>query len=1161
MSTPIFCSISGSSSQLWRGEEESKQRKGGDHMPKTTGAVIETPDIATAVWPGLQVAFQIKVSQSFSRTMRNSPLRAVAAAFLKNAARTSDIVLDVCPHGMRCQWGGSGSAQPSGSLVQLGEGPAYWVLDAQKTFVPFQQRELQKDNSGTATIDSGRTTPGDSGLLRLKEFHRNIGITGDLPLHLRVWQPEQQPATRLPLDTWWSAMLPYFAGALKGLGLPARIELFLGQELDPSIVMTMTARRASKFGPSHFIPPSNYGLTQPRQVDGPSRTSKRRREDGQTAHSRSELSRPEAAPGAASFALPLIGGDIKLAFNGNLVSKVVKAINSAWSYLDRFHGQNFVFNTDTWVTQLTLNAPAPGTDTAKSVAPGLIARFGFYLLWQSIKAVRADPLQLALLQSALNITGVALVHPWSGFLLSLSALENTKLGAMLDQQRYTETAFGLDLVSDISGASGSQPAVGGLGRKWLTFLTPNLPLTQSNGRTTGIRPDKSIIMEGVADLIDVTFSDWQNTIELSRRPLLDDPQFVDRTNLNLVLPGTMAPGDFAAGLFTQIRVAGVQIQFSVSTTPTTDSVLVAGLIFFCPPCFVALWEWGIGTISLSNLVIPILVYPSRTDPVTAPTQLKTLVGTLQSDTSTTLLIAPGIVPFLQLEAALSLIGTFIGGPVLHAIIASLNSKVQDLVNKVLATLPPLQMSAVVRLDRPSFSLPPLGPVIYQGERQGQGYLLDAMGIIPPVNSSSTPLEHPSDADIALLLSNLYFHTQCLPLRTPPNGDFRYPTEGLPTDGKLVDWWRDPPAQAGVRQPPVNMFAPPPPPIAIMAPGAQLNSVWSLSSQIRVSPIMFPQVLSVNDPAPGDPVAQWRCHIVVEVDATQLAPQVTEFCNPAQSGVVPKGGAVSSGPGGPIGPGPNGPPTDVIGPPYPIGPYEPGSLIATIHPIPVGDPGALSIPGSLPGGWNPQSFHASFALTPPPDADGIAQIPGTFMVCQWAVTWNIEKQETWLRLEADYTYSYAVGLLDVLVLNDASTLHFLPTIASRILSGISGDDLQNVVITTNSYLTWFDSPANKGQNEAWLRDLIARALRAAVNRQGSLADLHYYYGAAAPLQLLPEVLTPEIYLSLAQDRNDAPNSADIGNSRPNRIGYETFGQPDALDVAFLFNIGENVLARI
>src|SRR5207302_7540774 len=135
-------------------------------------------------------------------------------------------------------------------------------------------------------------------------------------------------------------------------------------------------------------------------------------------------------------------------------------------------------------------------------------------------------------------------------------------------------------------------------------LTPQIPITQKDGRTTGMRGDKSFISEGVADLVDVTLSDWHNEINLGRISLFDDPMFVDDTNFAALFPGTMAPDDFATGLFTRIRFHEILINFSVSTVPTTRSALVAGLIFFCPVCFAALWEQGSATVTLTDLQMP-----------------------------------------------------------------------------------------------------------------------------------------------------------------------------------------------------------------------------------------------------------------------------------------------------------------------------------------------------------------------------------------------------------------------------------------------------------------------------------------------------------------------------------------------------------------------------
>lgn len=1091
----------------------------------------------------------------------------------------TETVLEVCPNGLHCEWGRADDTQPTGSLVQLLEGPAFWVLHKQRAFVPMQQRLPPTSDGHIAATDPGRTLVGPWGRLRLKEFHCDGGGAGDISMHLHGWLLEDQPAMPLPLGNWWPAILPHFGEAVRGLGLPARIALFLGPAPEPSVVMALTDLQPQHFAPARFVPPPGYNLGQPQEIvvqpkaDAQSQMRTRLQEDRPSTQS----ARTRSAAPPVVFSIPLLKEDAKLVFNGRLISKAVQAINAAWSYLDGFQGTNFVFNTSSWIEQLKRNAPVPVIPAEgrpppvpnKSVAPGLIARTGFFLLFQAVDQLRKDPQQLALLQRALAHFITRLIHPWAGFLLVLSASEVDKLGAMLNEQDYTDITFAGDLVEDIrdlSRASGRQPEVGSLGRKWLTFLTPdvdvtpNIPLTQRDGRTKGFRPDKSLVLEGVADLIDVTVSDWQNTLDLSRQSLLDEPQFVDGANFAALFPGTAAPGDFDIGLFTRIRLHEIRVHCSISTVPTTRSVLVAGLILFCPPCFAALWEQGSATIFLPGVQMPVLIYPSQGQLGSGAAGFKALVGQIQSDDpDVTLIIGPTFLPLPQLAVAFSLIGSFLGGTFLDGFIGGLSTKVQDAVDKLLAKLPPVDLNEIVLLEK--HYVGDLGPPVYQGSRLDQGYELAVSASVPPPTSGGR-LVHPTDADITLLLSNGNFSLLLGPLGLRWESELRHPAEGLPTDGQLVDWWNDPPARAGIVQPPANMFSQqPPPPMRVMDPGVQLPSFWAFWSRIRFTTDAFPRVLDVNDPAPGDPMAVNRVHIVIDVGAAFYVPRIYEWCSPTDRGRIPDGGGLPAGPGEP--PGPPGP----IGP---LGPdaIRPGDLVATIHPELLNDPAMLQPPGTLPAGWDPATFRASCVLLPPPDAEGLPQRPGgDFMICQWMVTYDAQQSETWLRVEADFTYYHTAGMRDQFT---PSNFHFLlPKLGARILHDFTGADVNITTFDTAHYLSWLNSLENHDQNEQFIKDLIARIIKASVKRQGAVEDLSFSYGQGRlstperSVIRLPEVLDPEVYLSLALDRNEPPQDpAHLAVSRPRTIGYESFGADlNHLNVAFKFNLSENVLDRI
>lgn len=637
-------------------------------------------------WNGIHAKYRTSSTLKLNELLPETAQCSFDQYFQSSDDKTSETNLLITKKGLRCEWIPSKMEKTGMVLIQTKTADPVLILKPLGVLRPFPKNISSKQNAARI-IDSRQHVDPKYGNLRIIEMLAHKIGQPSIRLRVELLESVSSPF----LATFWSAILPNFSGVLENPGLPTKVVLSVDQTPEQNVTMELIQFQKDSFDPVNFIPSDDVKLEQP-QVE-----QKRFPSSSHKSKSLSEVrsilsdSKSDSTKSAAYFSASMPDEDLKIIVRDEMIEKAYSLINTASSYLGRFEGERFIFDTSNWVDQIVQNTPNPQTDQDKSVFDWLLSRTGIQLLTSAIEDLDTTAFQ-GDIQSAVDaLQDLKLQIKWNQFLVRVARKnKQADLNNLLTEvtNGNTLTIVLTIVLGDYATDRNIQQFVQ-LGRLWLVTqfsqldVRPDLPAHRQDPEAdvyySGAR--REVFIEGVAEMIDIELSDWEHAIDFGNQPLLGPLKYTQGILLNALaalFPNLdIQPVRF--GFFTSIRVKSMAFSFDVEITPTlSPATIFLGLK--CPPCLLALYQYGHIDVEVPDIEIPVFIYCEQSSQ-NEPPVFRCMVGEINHGDIDFISIVIGFFPYLS--AAISIIGTVFGDDVLSAVLASLGEEIQRPLNELL----------------------------------------------------------------------------------------------------------------------------------------------------------------------------------------------------------------------------------------------------------------------------------------------------------------------------------------------------------------------------------------------------------------------------------------------------------------------------------------------
>ena len=576
---------------------------------------------------------------TYAVTMKRPKGSRPPAQPIPRAGRTT-VVVTAAEAALRCDFLDVRGSGPVASLVRLGVNPPLMVDHGARDY-----RIVPLPGVGPGGPPATQTGPDTA-------FGPTVRVCAARGLELWLLEAPRLPA----LATWWEALFGELVPRAQRAQLPFAYEL---RKPDAAARVGLQALEDVRVDAATFKPPPDFTL---RQEDG----ARRRVRVPKPGSPRPASGQPrESAIGA----LLLAGGAderVKLQLRDEVVERARVAVNDLTQRIIGFSGEGMSLALFPTLFD-ELATAGPGTPAgARPLALGLLIRGTWLHLGTVLKEIFASPSLLEafnlVMDAAVAGAPVAAIEPDAsvgdddratfrqarelvggrgvagqpGFIGPLAPALVAELNAIRGDD---DPARAIDLRTVETRTPGD--AVESLARRWFQLrigavsLQPDTGLVPvGDGRVRGWVTN-GYRATGLGELIDLELDVSGLALELARLAVVFPFTLVDETDARFaaidanadVVPGALK----RSGLATRVRLNELRASGTVTTTPTTRSLVVAALIIFQPHLLPKLFNYASMTIALQGVSADVLVFLEQERLGPAPPTLRVWVSNFRAE--------------------------------------------------------------------------------------------------------------------------------------------------------------------------------------------------------------------------------------------------------------------------------------------------------------------------------------------------------------------------------------------------------------------------------------------------------------------------------------------------------------------------------------------------